>query len=214
MNSPFNPIYSFFKPHISSQKTEEIDIDINKKNIFQNNVLYFQKYKVLEEKVDYLQKINGFLAAQVLQNFGARKATHVTDIKKQSGPIRKKSMKFEDDRCLNKTYQLFNIFKGLLHNSNKELSKIADTYFPEDFDFESSLYNKNHQIIINLVLKTSINSIVCMQDILATKPHLNTLTKPTKPANLQKPNIDNTSMFLANALQESLSGKSMQGRIR
>lgn len=212
MKHPFAPIYSFFKPNPNQagqpvQRSEDVDIDPSKKNIFQNNVLYFQKYKDLQEKVEYLQKLNTFLAAQALQGFASKK---IPAPAAKAG--RKKSMKFEDDRCLNKTYQMFNIFKGLLDNSGPELCEISATYFPSSFDFESALYNKHHQAIINLVLKSSINSIICLQKKLAAPLQPRTTSASLLP--LRRPPLapqDNTSLFLALAERTGPAGGSQKG---
>ncbi len=212
MQHPFAPIYTFFKPNQAGQpvpRSEDVDIDPSKKNIFQNNVLYFQKYKDLQVKVEYLQKLNTFLVAQALQGFSSKKIPAPA-----AKPGRKKSMKFEDDRCLNKTYQLFNIFKSLLENSDHELCEISSTYFPSNFDFESALYNKHHQTIINLVLKSSINSIICLKKKLAAAPQAKTASASLLPQRrLQLAQPDNTSLFLAHADLEQLSQGSQKGSL-
>lgn len=163
-----NPLESIFrgflKPDVPTLPAafDKFDVDKKKRNIFQNNELYFQKCKDLEEQVDYLQKINNFLVSQTLQTFNASTKQQT----KPSDPVRKKSMKFEDDRSLNRTFQLFKIFKGLLENGEGSLSKISKTFFPETFDFESDLYAKQHQSLLNLILKASINSLLFMNDAL------------------------------------------------
>ena len=200
MQHPFAPIYSFFKPNPNQAgppvqpRSDDVDIDPSKKNIFQNNVLYFQKYKDLQEKVEYLQKLNTFLVAQALQGFSSKKIPGPA-----AKPVRKKSVKFEEDRCLNKTYQMFNIFKGLLDNSGPELCEISATFFPSSFDFESALYNKHHQAIINLVLKCSINSIVCLKKKLAAHPTPRTASASLAPLRRSPfaPHDHNASLFLA-----------------
>ncbi len=153
---------------------ENVDIEVTKKNVFQNNVLYFQKYKDLEEKVDYLEKLNNFLVSQILQIFGQgnsrststpKVAISATGEKGAAEGVRKKSMKFEDDRSLNRTFQMYKIFKGLLDNGGTALNKISSVFFPPSFDFENALYEKkNHLSLLNVVLKSSINSIISLKD--------------------------------------------------
>lgn len=166
MEDAFKPLFSFFKPQVvptsPQPRDQKIDVDVGTKNIFQNNILYFQKYKDLEERVKHLEKLNGFLVSQVLQSLGSVKLP--TDLQTKGEAVRKRSMKFDDDRCLNKTFQLFKLYKYMLDTSGEYLGKISDMFFPPDFDFEQSLYTKNHQKIINLLLKSSINSMISLKD--------------------------------------------------
>jgi hypothetical protein len=134
-----------------------------KQNIFENNELYFQKCKDLEEQVSYLRSLNQFLVSQILQNFSS-KFQPQTQKGELSHAIRKKSAQFDDDKSLNKTFQLFKIFKGLLDDGNQALKKISSTFFPSNFDFETALLSKNYQTIINLLLKSAINSTVSLKE--------------------------------------------------
>lgn len=170
MQHTFDQMASFFKGHtlsspVMKETSVRVDVDLQKSNIFQNNVLYFQKCKDLEEKVDYLQKLNSFLISQVLQSLNQTKPESSPNLQRVvAQPVRKKSLKFEDDRCLNKTFQLYKIFKGLLDSGGQTLEKISGIFFPQNFDFEYALYTKHHQKIINLLLKSSINSIISLKD--------------------------------------------------
>lgn len=141
---------------------ENVDLEKNTKNIFQNHVMYFQRCKELEGKVEYMEKLNSFLISQVLQNFD--KKTPGQSVSQKADPTKPNYMKIEDDRSLNRAFQLYNIFKKLLQDGGEALGKIASTFFPENFDFESALYSKNHLTIINLLLKASINSFLCLSD--------------------------------------------------
>src|SRR3990167_2874581 len=136
-----------------------------KKNIFENNELYFQKCKDLEEQVSYLRSLNQFLVSQILQNFSSK--LHVSgQLRDIPNAVRKKSAQFDDDKSLNKTFQLFKIYKGLLDDGAPALKKISTTFFPTNFNFETALLSKNYQSIINLLLKSSINSIVSLKEAL------------------------------------------------
>ena len=178
---------------------ESVDLDVQKKNIFQNNVLYFQKYKDLEEKVSHLEKLNSFLVSQILQTFKPAKdrsaSQKIEKVSKASENIRKKSLKFEDDRSLNKTFQMFNIFKGMLDTGGAALAKISSLYFPPTFDFESALYQKNHLQLLNVVLKTSINSVISLKDQLARQGK--GIAKK-EIANQQNEEVANISLMIAN----------------
>lgn len=183
----FDPFANFFKTKGGNNNNggykssgpglqENVDIEVTKKNVFQNNVLYFQKYRDLEEKVDYLEKLNSFLVSQILQIFSqnsTRSASNPKTGSQQTGDkgvgaaeaVRKKSMKFEDDRSLNRTFQMFKIFKGLLDTGGSALNKISSIFFPPSFDFENALYEKkNHLSLLNVVLKSSINGIISLKD--------------------------------------------------
>lgn len=167
MMHTFDPILSSFKyqapPSPTATRYTTVDVNSNTRNIFHNNVLYFQRCKDLEVKVDYLEKLNSFLISQVLQSLSTAKCEN-SMIQKHVEQIRKKSMKFEDDRCLNKTFQLYKIYKGLLDSAGDNLAKVSGMFFPANFDFEQALYTKHHQKIINLVLKSAINSIISLRD--------------------------------------------------
>lgn len=171
MQHTFDHMISFFKgPTATSPVTRESKVDVEQQkmsNIFHNNVLYFQKCKDLEEKVDYLQKLNSFLISQILQSMSSSKPEGSPN-HRVTEPVRKKSLKFEDDRCLNKTFQLYKIYKGLLDSGGQTLEKISGMFFPPNFDFEYALYTKHHQKIINLLLKSSINSIISLRDEVKT----------------------------------------------
>lgn len=212
MEEAFNPLFRFFKPQVvpSSPKSRDtrVDIDVNKQNIFQNNVLYFQKYKDLEEKVKHLEKLNGFLISQVLQSLGSVKIP--ADLQPKGETVRKKSLKFEDDRCLNKTFQLFKVYKYMMDSGGETLHKIADMFFPPQFDFEHALYTKNYQKIINLLLKSSINSIISLKDeISKTKTTgISMVPEPKGTQGKPIPLLGESSLLLMREAQEDLSVKS------
>lgn len=203
--NPFNPFMNFFKPtnlrDVQRQNQDMDDIDVRKTNIFQNNALYFQKCQDLESRVDYLQKINEFLISQVLQTFGNSKYRSMDrggskePLKKNVDVVRKKSLKFEDDKCLNRTFQLFKIFKGLLDSGKESLQKISKNFYPPSFDFESQLYNKNYQSIINVVLKSAIHAIIWMKEEL-NRTKVQQMPLPPQAGELVNPKINDTSLIL------------------
>lgn len=146
--------------------SQPVDVTVPKKqNIFENNELYFQKCKDLEEQVSYLRSLNQFLVSQILQNFSSR-LQPTTQKPELTYAIRKKSAQFDDDKSLNRTFQLFKIFKGVLDDGSQALRKISTTFFPSNFDFETAYLNKNYQTIINLLLKSSINSLISLKEAL------------------------------------------------
>lgn len=122
------------------------------------------------------------MVSQVLQSLASSKLP--TEVPGKREAIRKKSMKFEDDRCLNKTFQLFKVYKHMLDNGGENLQKISEMFFPPQFDFEQALYMKNHQKIINLLIKSSINSLICLKDEITKGKNL---VKPLAPDQIKTP---------------------------
>ena len=156
-----------------NKPSKDKDLDSNPaqydKNVFSNNILYFQKYQELETKCVHLQQLNAFLTKQVLSQFSSEAVLGFNQIVKKNlsnppKPERKGSVKFEDDRSLNKLFQLFQLLKGLLDNGDQMVRRISEEFFPATFDFESELYSKNYQKLLSTVLKSAVNSIIFYQN--------------------------------------------------